>query len=70
MQARDIRSVADLGGEAAGVVTTLLRDMHAGLVSRVFGAVGPAAKPTQIIHDAAAGLSMAVWTAGFGGQPV
>jgi len=43
-----------LGGEAAAVVTTLVRDMQAGVASRVFGAIGPAAKPTQIIHDAVA----------------
>ena len=54
MQTREIRSVADLGGEAAGILTTLVRDMHAGIANRVFGAIGPAAKPTQIIHDAVA----------------
>jgi pimeloyl-ACP methyl ester carboxylesterase len=54
VQTREIRSVADLGGEAAGVLTTLVGDMHAGIASRVFGAIGPAAKPTQIIHDAVA----------------
>ena len=54
MQAREIKSVAELGGEAAGVVTTLVRDIHAGVASRVFGAIGPAAKPTQIIHNAVA----------------
>ena len=54
MQTREIRSVADLGGEAVGVLTTLVRDMHAGIASRVFGAIGPTARPTQIIHDAAA----------------
>jgi pimeloyl-ACP methyl ester carboxylesterase len=54
VQTREIRSVADLGGEAAGVLMTAVRDMHAGIASRVFGAIGPAAKPTQIIHDAAA----------------
>jgi hypothetical protein len=40
-----------LAGNALGVVTTLVRDMHAGIASRVFAAVGPAAWPTQIIHD-------------------
>jgi hypothetical protein len=54
VQAREIKSVAELGGEAAGVVTTLVRDIHAGVASRVFGAIGPAAKPTQIIHNAVA----------------
>jgi len=32
-------------------VTTLVRDMHAGIAGRVFGAIGPSSKPTQVIHD-------------------
>jgi hypothetical protein len=36
------------------MLMTAVRDMHAGIASRVFGAIGPAAKPTQIIPDAAA----------------
>jgi hypothetical protein len=54
VQTREIRSVADLGGEAAGALTTLVGDIHAGIASRVFDAIGPAAEPTQIIHDTVA----------------
>ena len=32
-------------------MTTLVRDMHAGIAGRVFGAIGPSSKPTQVIHD-------------------
>jgi len=52
VQGSDIRAVADLAGEASGVITTLVRDLHAGIASRVFGSIGPAAKPTQVVHDA------------------
>lgn len=55
MRGRDIGSVGELAGEAAGVMTTLARDTHAGIAGRVFGAVGPASKPVEIIHDAIAG---------------
>lgn len=54
MQSQEIRSLADLAGEGTRVVTTLVRDMHRGIASRVFGSIGPASKPVQVIHDATA----------------
>jgi pimeloyl-ACP methyl ester carboxylesterase len=60
VQRRDIKAVGGLAGDASGVVTTLVRDMHAGIASRVFAAVGPSSRPTQIIHD---GIARAVYTA-------
>ena len=54
MQRHEIRSLADLAGEGTRVVTSLVRDMHSGISSRVFDAVGPASKPVQVIHDAIA----------------
>jgi hypothetical protein len=57
MQRHEIRSLADLAGEGARVVTTLVRDMHSGIASRVFDAVGPASKPVQAIHDATAAIT-------------
>jgi hypothetical protein len=54
MRADEIRSLADLAGEGTRVVTTLVRDMHRGIASRVFGSIGPAAKPVQVIHDTTA----------------
>jgi pimeloyl-ACP methyl ester carboxylesterase len=55
MRGRDIKAVGELAGEASHVVTTLVRDMHAGIAGRVFGAIGALSKPTQIIHDGIAG---------------
>ena len=60
MQRRDIKAVGALAGDASGVVTALVRDMHAGIASRVFAAVGPPSRPTQIIHD---GIALAVYAA-------
>jgi hypothetical protein len=51
MRGRDIEAVGELAGEASNVVTTLVRDMHAGIAGRVFGGIGPSSKPTQVIHD-------------------
>jgi pimeloyl-ACP methyl ester carboxylesterase len=60
MQRRDVRAAGDLAGEAAGVVTTLVWDMHAGIAGRVFSSVGPSSRPTQIVHD---GIAAAVYGA-------
>jgi pimeloyl-ACP methyl ester carboxylesterase len=57
MQRQEIRSLADLAGEGCRVVTTLVRDMHEGIASRVFGAVGPSSKPTQVVHDTIAAMT-------------
>jgi hypothetical protein len=57
MQRSEIRSSADLAGEGTRVVTTLVRDLHRGISSRVFDAVGPASKPVQVIHDATAAIT-------------
>ena len=54
MQGDEIRSLADLAGEGTRVLTTLVRDMHRGIASRVFDSIGPASKPVQVIHDTTA----------------
>lgn len=54
MQGHEMRSLADLAGEGTRVLTTLVRDVHHGIASRVFTSIGPAAKPVQVIHDATA----------------
>lgn len=64
MRERDIRSVAGLAGEAGEVLTTLVRDVHSGIAGRVFYAIGPTAKPTQVVHDA---ISHTVYQAMRGG---
>ncbi|OBA79522.1 hypothetical protein A9W99_20890 [Mycobacterium sp. 1164966.3] len=57
MQRHEIRSLADLAGEGTRVVTALVRDMHSGISSRVFDAVGPVSKPVQLVHDATAAVT-------------
>ncbi|HZU46128.1 MAG TPA: alpha/beta fold hydrolase [Mycobacterium sp.] len=57
MQRQEIRSLGDLAGEGSRVVTAFVRDMHDGISRRVFGAIGPAAKPVQVIHDTIAGMT-------------
>lgn len=54
MQGHEIRSLADLAGEGTRVLTTLVRDMHRGIASRVFTSIGPAAAPVRVIHDTTA----------------
>ncbi|OBJ52495.1 triacylglycerol lipase [Mycobacterium sp. 1423905.2] len=57
MQRQEIRSLADLAGEGTRVLTTLVRDMHHGIASRVFGSIGPVAKPVQVFHDTTAAMT-------------
>ena len=58
MRRSDIRAVGELAGEASSVLTSLVRGMHAGIASRVFGSIGPSAAPTRAIHD---GLTQAIY---------
>jgi pimeloyl-ACP methyl ester carboxylesterase len=58
MRRSDVRAVGELAGEASSVLTALVRGMHAGIASRVFDAIGPAATPTRMIHD---GLTQAIY---------
>jgi pimeloyl-ACP methyl ester carboxylesterase len=57
VQRHEVRSLAKLAGEGTHVVTALVRDMHSGIASRVFDAVGPASKPVQVIHDTTAAIT-------------
>ena len=57
MQRDEIRSLAELAGEGTRVATALVRDVHSGIASRVFNAVGPVSKPVQVIHDTTAALT-------------
>jgi pimeloyl-ACP methyl ester carboxylesterase len=57
VQRDEIRALAEMAGEGARVVTALVRDVHSGIASRVFTAVGPASKPVQVIHDTTAAIT-------------
>jgi pimeloyl-ACP methyl ester carboxylesterase len=54
VQREEIRSLADLAGEGTRVLTNLVRDTHSGIARRVFGSIGPAAKPVEVVHNAIA----------------
>jgi pimeloyl-ACP methyl ester carboxylesterase len=54
VQRQEARSLADAAGEGTHVLTALARDLHNGIASRVFGLIGPAAKPVELIHNTTA----------------
>ncbi len=54
MQAREIRDAGALLGTALGDVAVLVRDVHRAVAGRVFGALGPLARPVQLLHDGVA----------------
>jgi pimeloyl-ACP methyl ester carboxylesterase len=54
VQRQEVRSLADAAGEGTRVLTALVRDLHSGVASRVFGLFGPAAKPVRFIHNTTA----------------
>jgi pimeloyl-ACP methyl ester carboxylesterase len=55
----EIRALGDLGGDLLAAGGTVARDMHEAIAGRPFGALGPAARPVQVIHD---GIAEAVYT--------
>lgn len=54
MRPDEALAVGDLAADAAGGLTDRIHDMHAGIASRVFGRLGPAAEPIRAIHDGVA----------------
>jgi pimeloyl-ACP methyl ester carboxylesterase len=51
---QEVRSLADAAGEGIRVLTSLVRDLHSGIASRMFGLIGPAAKPVELVHNTTA----------------
>ena len=58
MRKADIEAVGEVAGEALAAGGRLVRDMHAGIAARPFGALGAAAAPARVLHD---GISQAVY---------
>jgi pimeloyl-ACP methyl ester carboxylesterase len=55
----EIRALGDLVGDLLAAGGTVVSDMHEAIAGRPFGALGPAARPVQVIHD---GIAEAVYT--------
>jgi pimeloyl-ACP methyl ester carboxylesterase len=58
MYGSDIRAVGELAGDGLAAGGALIAEMHAGIASRPFGALGLAAAPARVLHD---GISRAVY---------
>jgi pimeloyl-ACP methyl ester carboxylesterase len=54
----DVEAVGALAGDALAAGGKLVKDMHEGIASRPFNALGPWAAPVRLIHD---GVSKAVY---------
>jgi pimeloyl-ACP methyl ester carboxylesterase len=55
----EIRALGDLAGGLLAATGTVVSDMHEAIAGRPFGAIGPAARHVQVLHD---GVSEAVYT--------
>ncbi len=51
MRKADIEAVGDLAGEALAAGGTLVKELHEGIASRAFTALGSAAEPVRVVHD-------------------
>ncbi len=67
MRRADIEAMGEVAGQALAAGGRLVRDMHEGIASRPFGAVGAAAAPARALHD---GISQAVYEGVGGGLRV
>ncbi len=51
MRPEEIAALGELAGEAAGGLTSTVRDTHRAIARRAFRSVGPAALPVRVVHD-------------------
>ncbi len=51
MRRTDIQAIGQLAGEALAAGGGLIKEMHEGIASRPFGALGAPAAPVRVIHD-------------------
>jgi hypothetical protein len=59
MRSDEVRGVSELARATLRGSATRIGEFHQGIAERVFAAVGPVARPVQVVHDAVAGLSYA-----------
>src|SRR4051794_39677051 len=57
MRADEVRDIGELGRLTLRGSTTRVAELHRGIADRAFGAVGPAAAPVKVVHDAIAGVA-------------
>jgi pimeloyl-ACP methyl ester carboxylesterase len=57
MRADEIRGAGRLAAVTLRATTDRIAELHSGIAGRAFGAVGPAAAPVRLVHDAIAGLA-------------
>jgi pimeloyl-ACP methyl ester carboxylesterase len=53
MHGAEVRELGRLAGEAVGGVAAFAGEMHRGIASRVFGALGPLGLPARVVHHGA-----------------
>ncbi len=57
MRTDEVHGATELARLTLRGTTRRVREVHQGIADRVFGAIGPVARPVQLWHDAVAGLS-------------
>jgi hypothetical protein len=57
VRSEEINALGELAGDAAGGIASQVRDVHASIADRVFGALGPSAAPVHAVHDRVAARS-------------
>ena len=63
----EIRALSALAFEELRAFPGAIRDMHVGIAERAFGAVGPAGRPVQVVHDALSRRAYGAVSAGAAG---
>src|SRR5207248_3248137 len=69
MRAAEIREVGRLAGEAVGGFASFVGEMHGGIASRTFKALGPLGVPTRLVHDGATATIYPALRRGLGAGP-
>ena len=69
MRAAEIREVGRLAGEAVGGFASFVGEMHVGIASRTFKALGPLGVPTRLVHDTATATIYPALRRGLGAGP-
>jgi pimeloyl-ACP methyl ester carboxylesterase len=69
MRAAEIREVGRLAGDAVGGFASFVGEMHGGIASRTFKALGPLGVPTRLVHDGATATIYPALRRGLGAGP-